>query len=54
MFRLPQPDAKVLKLHLTLLRPGGTVASEKFLDWKFNDVARQPAGKVDGAETRAR
>lgn len=50
----PQPDAKVLKLHLTLLRPGGTVASEKVLDWKFNDVARQPPGKVDGAETRSR
>jgi beta-glucuronidase len=44
-----QPDAKTLKLHLTLLRPEGTIAAERSVDWNFNAVARQPAGKVEGA-----
>jgi hypothetical protein len=49
----PQPDARTLKLHLTLLRPGGTVAAERTVDWHFNAVARQPPGQVEGVETQA-
>jgi hypothetical protein len=48
-----QPDAKTLKLHLTLLRPEGTIAAERSVDWNFNAVARQPAGKAAGADMQA-
>jgi beta-glucuronidase len=44
-----QPDAKTLRLHLTLLRPGGTVAAERILDWKLSAVARQHIEQVEGA-----
>jgi hypothetical protein len=49
----PQPDAKRLKLHLNLLRPGGTIAAESSVDWDINAVTRQPAGRVAGAEPSA-
>jgi hypothetical protein len=48
----PQPNAKELKLHFTLLRPEGTLAAERSVDWRLNDVARVPAARVDGADTR--
>jgi beta-glucuronidase len=43
----PQPGAKLLKLHLTLLRPGGAVAAESSVDWDVSAVTQQPAGRVD-------
>jgi hypothetical protein len=49
----PQPDARTLKLHLTLLRPGGTIAAERSLGWDLNAVARQPSGEVEGDATQA-
>jgi len=48
----PQPDAKILKLHLTLLRPSGTIAAESSVDWDINAVTRLPAGQVDGVAPR--
>jgi len=36
----PQPDAKILKLHLTLLRPGGMMAAESSLDWDTDAATR--------------
>jgi len=50
----PQPDAKILKLHVTLLRPGGTIAAESSADWNFNVVTTQPAGQVQAAEPQVR
>jgi hypothetical protein len=34
----PLPNAKMLKLHLTLLRPESTVAAETSLDWRAGDA----------------
>ena len=39
-------DAKLLKLHVTLLRPGNTIAAEKSVDWKSSNV-------VDSARSSA-
>jgi beta-glucuronidase len=50
----PQPDAKILKLHLTLLRPGGSVAAESSVDWDVNAVTGQPVGRVDVAQPPTR
>ena len=44
----PQPDANLLKLHLTLLRPGGSIAAERSVDWLIKAVARHSG---DGART---
>jgi len=44
-----QPDAKILKLHLTLLRPEGTIAAESAVDWDVNAVTQQPAGRLEVA-----
>jgi hypothetical protein len=40
-----QSAAKVLRLHLTLLRPTGTVAAEKLMDWR----SAQSLGAAAGA-----
>jgi len=50
----PQPDAKILKLHLTWVRPGGTIAAESSVDWNVNAVTQQPAGRVEATEPQAR
>jgi beta-glucuronidase len=44
-----QSSAKALKLHLTLLRPTGAVAAEKFMDWH----AGQSMGASAGATVSA-
>jgi endo-1,4-beta-mannosidase len=46
-----QPDAKMLKLHLTLLRPGGTIAAEKSVDWNLR-AATPPGDKLERVETK--
>jgi beta-glucuronidase len=50
----PRPDAKILKLHLTLLRPGGMIAAESWLDWDSEAATRQPDGHVKGSGPGAR
>ena len=39
-----QPGAKTLKLHVTLLRPGGAIAAESSVDWNLN-AGTQPSGE---------
>ncbi len=46
----PQPEAKILRLHLTLLRPGGAIAAESFLDWGGDAATRQPDGHAKRTE----
>jgi hypothetical protein len=50
----PHPEAEMLKLHLTLLRPGGTIAAETSVDWGVNAVSQQPGGRVEVAEPQSR
>jgi hypothetical protein len=49
------PDARIekLKLHLTLLRPGGMIAAESSLDWDSNAATRQPDGQGTSTEPGA-
>jgi hypothetical protein len=49
-----QPDAKILKLQLTLLRPGGAIAAESSLDWDSNAGTKQPNGTVKSRDPGAR
>jgi hypothetical protein len=44
----PQPDAKMLKLHLTLLRPGGMVAAESSVDWGLSAAGAQSGTHAEG------
>jgi hypothetical protein len=46
----PQSDAKILKLRLTLLRPGGAIAAESSLDWDSNAASKQPNGPVKSTD----
>jgi Glycosyl hydrolases family 2, TIM barrel domain/Glycosyl hydrolases family 2, sugar binding domain/Glycosyl hydrolases family 2 len=48
-----QPDAKILKLHLTLLRPGGAIAAESSVDWNLN-AKTQPSGHAEKTESQVR
>jgi hypothetical protein len=50
----PQADAKILKLHLTLLRPGGMIAAESSLDWDRDTASRSPEGQAKSKEAGAR
>lgn len=43
-----QPGATVLKLHVTLLRPGGAIAAESSLDWNVNAGTQPSAEKTQG------
>jgi beta-glucuronidase len=45
--------AKVLKLHVTLLRPENTIAAEKSLEWKAGEAA-DAGGSTASKETPAR
>lgn len=46
----PQSDVKALKLHLTLLRPGGMVAAQSSLDWDRAAATRRPDGHGKSSE----
>jgi beta-glucuronidase len=50
---LPDAGIKVLKLHLTLLRPGGMIAAESSLNWDSDAVTRQPDGQRRSTEPGA-
>jgi beta-glucuronidase len=49
-----RPDAKILKLHLILLRPEGMIAAESSLDWDSEAAIRQPNAPVRNTEPGAR
>jgi hypothetical protein len=44
------PQARTLRLHLTLFRPTGTVAAEQVMDWHNN---RQSVGALGWKSTSA-
>jgi hypothetical protein len=44
----PAADAKVLKLHVILLRPGGSIAAESSLDWGLGVATGESTGDAAG------
>ena len=48
------PEATFLKLHVTLLRPGGIIAAESSVDWGIGAGAAQPAAHAGAGESQPR
>jgi hypothetical protein len=48
------PEAKILKLHVTLLRPGGMIAAESSADWDINAGTAQPAPRAGAGDSQPR